>query len=72
MITLKRIIKHVIIFVTVVFPVTFISLYSLINFVPTGYPEWVDYIIVYFVHCILFYLGWVICRHERTCYKRLS
>jgi len=64
----KKILRFIIFCITMVLPITFISIYSLVNFIPTSYPDWVDYVIVYAVHCIIFYIGWTACRRERKCY----
>lgn len=64
----KKIIRFIIFCITMVFPITFISIYSLVNFIPTNYPDWVDYVIVYVIHCIIFYIGWTACRREHKCY----
>lgn len=44
-------------------PITIISLTALIRGVPKTYPDWVDYVIVWFVHIILFFVGYCARHH---------
>jgi len=61
-----RIVQIIVCAILMVTPLTILSLGALIHLIPKNYPDWVDWVIVYFVHLIIFSVGWFASRHEKN------